>query len=88
MSIKKCPEEPSKKYEESICATMERIARYLCQQLPDQADFCNKLIQDIVEFRISGMDAARLLEERVGKERFAEARRKAQELLNHEREKR
>jgi len=81
MCGKKCPEEPNKKYEESICATMEKLANLLCEQLPDQKDFCKKLVKDIVEFKISGEEAAKLLEERVGRERFMEARKRVQRLL-------
>jgi len=81
MTSRRCPEEPQKRYEESICSVMERLGYLLCDQLPDERDFCVKLVKDIVELKISGEEASRMLEQRVGRERFEEARRKVLELL-------
>lgn len=81
-----CPQEPEKKYEETVCGMAEKVSNTICEQI-DNGDgkikqVCKVIIHKVGTGQLDGKIARQQLISMVGQEKFEQAAKKAIEVLD------
>jgi hypothetical protein len=78
MPDKVCPEEPDKKFENSICYKVYKAGEVMCEATPEKdKKKCLELLNSVVEGELDGKTAQEKLKKLIGAKAYEAARKKA-----------